>query len=66
MVDETDGEFGRHGGQFEEDLVQPKELEVFQSLARTLHVVSCLLSVALAKSGWVRGDLERVDHNPIS
>lgn len=31
MVNETDGEFGRHGGQFEEDLVQPKKLEVIQS-----------------------------------
>ena len=32
MIDETDGEFGGQGGQFEEDLVEPQELERIQSL----------------------------------
>ena len=27
VVDEADGEFGQEGGEFEEDLVEPEELE---------------------------------------
>ena len=65
-INEADGEFRRHGGQFEEHLVQPEKLEVIQSFAGALHVTSGSLSVALAKSECAPRDLGCDGHSPIA
>ena len=65
-VDETNREFGRHGGHLEEDLVEPKKLgKQNLSFGIALHTVGFLLSVALVKSGYAVRDLDGDDHSPI-